>query len=109
MEPGGVGGEEEEELLFSGRRLNFQLLESVFGGVLFTQCGDIPLLMAGSKILNCKQESESESKKATVFCGIVINGLFVFLIFLSSVLDNESVDSIVLVQLQINQIQKESL
>ena len=48
------------------------LLESVFGGVLFTQCGDIPLLMTGSNILNWMQESESESKKATVFGGVVI-------------------------------------
>ena len=43
------------------------LLESVFGGVLFTQCGDIPLLMTGSNNLDCMQESESEFKKATVF------------------------------------------
>ena len=44
MEPGGVGGEEEEELLFSGRRLNFQLLESVFGGVLLPSVVTSPYL-----------------------------------------------------------------
>ena len=38
-----------------------QQLESVFGGVLFTQCGDIPLLMTGSKIFEIMQESESDS------------------------------------------------
>ena len=75
MEPGGVGGEEEEELLFLGRRFKFQLLESVFGGVLFTQCGDIPLLMTGSKIFEIMQESESDSKLETVFGGFV----FIFL------------------------------
>ena len=52
------------------------------------------------------QESESESKKATVFGGIVNNGLFVVL---ASVLDKESVDLKVLVQMKINQIQKDSL
>ena len=76
------------------------LLESVFGGVLFTQCGDIPLLMTGSKILNCKQESESESKKATVFGGVVNIGLFVVFDVLASVLDKESVDLKVLVQMK---------
>ena len=44
----------------------------MFGGVLFTQCGDTPLLMTGSNILNIMQESESESEKATVLGGIVI-------------------------------------
>ena len=61
------------------------------------------------EVLNKMQESEIESKKATVFCGIVNNGLFVVFDILSSVLDKESVDSKVLVQMQINQIQKESL
>ena len=33
--PGKDGGEEEEELQFLSRGFDFQLLESVFGGVLF--------------------------------------------------------------------------
>ena len=54
------------------KTVGVKLLESVFGGVLFTQCGDTPLLMTGSNILNIMQESESESEKATVLGGIVI-------------------------------------
>ena len=49
--PGKDGGEEEEELLFLSRRSIFWLLETgvcVWWGA-FTQCGDIPLLMNGSK------------------------------------------------------------
>ena len=85
------------------------LLESVFGGVLFTQCGDIPLLMTGSNNLNCMQESESEFQKATVFGEVVNIGLFVVFDVLASVLDKESVDLKVLVQMKINKIQKDSL
>ena len=54
--------------------------------------------MTGSNILNCKQESESESEKATVFGGVVNIGLFIVFDILSSVLDKESVDLKVLVQ-----------
>ena len=73
----------------------------MFGGVLFTQCGDIPLLMTGSNILNIMQESESESEKATVLGGIVIIALSFcsFFDILASVLDKESVDLKVLVQM----------
>ena len=56
--------------------------------------------MTGSNILNCKQESESESEKATVFGGVVNIGLFVVFDILSSVLDKESVDLKVLVQMK---------
>ena len=96
------------------RIFNFQaggsmLLESVFGGVLFTQCGDIPLLMTGSNNLNCMQESESEFKKATVFGEVVNIGLFVVFDVLASVLDKESVDLKVLVQMKMNKIQRDSL
>ena len=66
--PGKDGGEEEEKLLFLSRRSNFQATGVCVWWGAFTQCGDIPLLM---------QESESESKKGTVFCGIVNNVLFV--------------------------------
>ena len=69
----------------------------MFGGVLFTQCGDTPLLMTGSNILNCMQESESESQKATVLGEIVNIGLYVVFDILASVLDKESVDSKVLI------------
>ena len=69
--PEGVGG----GALFFEQEVYFQRLESVFGGVLFTQCGDIPLLMTGGNILNIMQESESESEKATALDGIVIIAL----------------------------------
>ena len=74
------------------------LLESVFGGVLFTQCGDIPLLMTGSKIFEIMQESESDSQLETVFGGFVfIFQHLQFLGILSSVLEKESMDLKVLV------------
>ena len=41
--PGKDGGEEEEKLLFLSRRSNLKWWGA------FTQCGDIPLLMTGSK------------------------------------------------------------
>ena len=110
--PGKDGGEEEEKLLFLRRKSIFQQLESVFGGVLLL----LPNVVTSpyfydreQEFLNKMRESERDSKKATVFCGIVNIGLFVVFDILSSVLDKESVDSKVLVQMQINQIQKESL
>ena len=56
--------------------------------------------MTGSQILKCMQESESESKKATVFGGVVSIGLYVVFDILASVLDKESVDLKVLVQMK---------
>ena len=47
--PGGLEVKRRRSLIFE-QEVYCQLLESVFGGVLFTQCGDIPLLMTGSKI-----------------------------------------------------------
>ena len=69
--PGKDGGEEEEKLLFLNKRFNFSATGvSVWWGA-FTQCGDIPLLMTGSNILNIMQESESDSEKGTVWSGVV--------------------------------------
>ena len=47
--PGKDGGEEEEKLLFLSRRSNFQATGVCVWWGAFTQCGDIPLLMTGSK------------------------------------------------------------
>ena len=56
--------------------------------------------MTGSQILKCMQESESESEKATVFGEVVSIGLYVVFDILASVLDKESVDLKVLVQMK---------
>ena len=67
VEPGGGWRWRGGEALLFKQEVDCQWLEPVFGGVLFTQCGDIPLLMAGSKkIFDILQESESDSKLETV-------------------------------------------
>ena len=60
VEPGRVGGAEEEILLFLRKKFDFNHLEPVLGGVLFTQCGDTPLIMAKRKFSHILHESESE-------------------------------------------------
>ena len=46
MEPRGVGGEEEEDLPFLKQEVDISVIgaSSLWGA--FTQCGDIPLMMA---------------------------------------------------------------
>ena len=124
-EPKGVGGEEEEELYFFSMRfstsckkvkVNLSCLENSLETLIFMQISDFNQLMSWVVAKKSLCYFSAKLKRKMIVCmkvKVELNcpylSVYVVFVDLSSVLDKESVDLKVLVQMKIYQFQKDSL